>query len=468
MKPDHAFQNAAPVDDRLSFLAKIAGQLGFEIVDIAGFLDSADEESRGQLVTLEAVQNSAANVLTANGAVRDALNTVTTVTSNTLEQVEGSVDFVRESGKRSNAVASWVQALTERMEEVAGSVIAVEKNNALISDIARQVNILAINAKIEAARAGDSGRGFGVVADAINELSHKTAKAAKGIEENVEHLGVWVGKLREEAKSVSNDANQVLDGSGETDKALTQIADGVRETSDATQVMSIEANKVRDAVSAFQPSFDKIGTAARASAKGLATVRGRVNELIDTSESIFQTTVALGGGTEDIDFIEKVKDSAARVSDIFNGGLHSNKVSLESLFDYNYQEISGSNPKQYLTKFTAFTDEVLPPIQDAMLEFDSKIVFCAAIDPHGYLPTHNTKFSQLQGDDPVWNAANSRNRRLFDDRVGLKAGRNTEPFLLQVYRRDMGAGQFVMMKDLSAPIYVDGKHWGGLRVGYTF
>jgi methyl-accepting chemotaxis protein len=63
--------------------------------------------------------------------------------------------------------------------------------------------------------------------------------------------------------------------------------------------------------------------------------------------------------------------------------------------------------------------------------------------------------------------ANCRNRRIFDDRVGLKAGRNTGPFLMQVYRRDMGGGDFVMMKDLSAPITVGGRHWGGLRMAFT-
>lgn len=468
MTPDHAFTNAMPVDDRISFLAQIAGQLGFEIVDIAGFLDSADEEARSQLVTLKAAQVSAAQVLSANNAVRAALETVTRVTSQTLERVEGSVEYVRESGKRSNTVASWVQTLTDRMENVASSVTEVEKNNALISDIARQVNILAINAKIEAARAGDSGRGFGVVADAINELSQKTAKAAKGIEENVEDLGTWVGKLREEAQGVSSDANTVLDGAGKTDRALSEIANGVRETCQATQVMSVEANKVGVAVDAFEPSFDKIGTAATASASGIATVRDRVNELIDTSETIFQTTVALGGGTEDIHFIEKVKKAAAQISDIFNTAIDTNQISREALFDDQYREIVGTNPKQYLTNFTTFTDEVLPEIQEEFLNFDQKVVFCAAIDPNGYLPTHNKKFSQPQTDSPTWNAANARNRRLFDDRVGVKAGRNIEPFLLQVYRRDMGAGEYVMMKDLSAPIFVGGKHWGGLRVGYTF
>jgi methyl-accepting chemotaxis protein len=90
------------------------------------------------------------------------------------------------------------------------------------------------------------------------------------------------------------------------------------------------------------------------------------------------------------------------------------------------------------------------------------------VDRNGYLPTHNRKFSKPQGADPVWNAANCRNRRIFNDRTGLAAGRNTRRFLLQTYRRDMGGGNFVLMKDLSAPIFVRGRHWGGLRLGYRF
>jgi methyl-accepting chemotaxis protein len=108
----------------------------------------------------------------------------------------------------------------------------------------------------------------------------------------------------------------------------------------------------------------------------------------------------------------------------------------------------------------------MPAVQEPVLGLDPRVVFCAAIDRNGFLPTHNRKFSQAQGSDPVWNAANCRNRRLFNDRVGLAAGRNTKPFLLQTYRRDMGGGQFAPMKDVSAPIFVQGRHWGGVRIGY--
>jgi hypothetical protein len=76
------------------------------------------------------------------------------------------------------------------------------------------------------------------------------------------------------------------------------------------------------------------------------------------------------------------------------------------------------------------------------------------------------QYSKPQGADPVWNTANCRNRRIFKDRAVQKTAANTKPFLLQTYRRDMGGGQFVLMKDLSAPIHIKGRRWGAFRMGF--
>jgi methyl-accepting chemotaxis protein len=159
---------------------------------------------------------------------------------------------------------------------------------------------------------------------------------------------------------------------------------------------------------------------------------------------------------------------AAAIGARFEQAVTSGELALADLFDENYVKIANTNPQQLRTRFVDFTDRVLPAFQEPLLEFSDKVVFCAAVDRNGYLPTHNLKFSKPQGADPVWNAANCRNRRLFNDRTGLAAGRNTRKFLLQTYRRDMGGGRFVLMKDLSAPIVVNGRHWGGLRFAYQF
>jgi methyl-accepting chemotaxis protein len=161
-----------------------------------------------------------------------------------------------------------------------------------------------------------------------------------------------------------------------------------------------------------------------------------------------------------------VRDVAAEVTAAFEAALKDGRITEAQLFDRDYKPIPGSDPQQLMAGCVALTDKVLPAIQEPLLDFDQRVVFCAAVDVNGYLPTHNLKFGQPQGSDPVWNAAHCRNRRIFNDRVGLAAGKNKEPFLLQTYRRDMGGGNFVMMKDVSAPIVVAGKHWGGVRLAY--
>jgi hypothetical protein len=162
-------------------------------------------------------------------------------------------------------------------------------------------------------------------------------------------------------------------------------------------------------------------------------------------------------------FIEKVVSTARSISSAFEQAVASRDLTLDDLFDESYVPIPGTNPQQYRTRFLDLTDRLLPAFQEPMLNLDPRIAFCATVDRNGYLPTHNRKYSQPQGNDPVWNTANARNRRIFDDPAGLADARNTTEFLLQTYPRDMGGGKIIRMKSISAPIWVRNRHWGGLR-----
>jgi methyl-accepting chemotaxis protein len=449
-------------------LARSASSLGHDIADVAGFLDQVDLESSRQQALMADAERGADMVMKANEAVIAAVHSVAEDAASMLQAVESSVQRIRSSGTRTKDVASWVQALGDRMTEVEKSLKNVLDSNAEITDIAKQVNILAINAKIEAARAGISGRGFAVVAEAINDLSHKTADAADLIQRSIKGLSTGIEELRGEAGAISGEASAVLDEATATDSALADVSERVRGTSEATQEIADRAQEVDSASRAFGPVFQQISTGFEQTVTGVHESRKRVTALIDTSERIVQGSVAIGANTADRVFIDRVISIAAEIQAVFEAGIADRRISEADLFDMTYTPIPDTDPQQLMAPFTRFTDEVLPAIQEPPLDFDDKVIFCATVDRNGYLPTHNLRFSQPQGKDPVWNAANCRNRRLFNDRVGLKAGQSTSPFLLQVYRRDMGGGNFVMMKDLSAPIFVNGRHWGGVRLAYGF
>ncbi|MCX8146557.1 MAG: methyl-accepting chemotaxis protein, partial [Azovibrio sp.] len=127
-----------------------------------------------------------------------------------------------------------------------------------------------------------------------------------------------------------------------------------------------------------------------------------------------------------------------------------------------YQPIPGTRPPKFHTRFDALCDQILPPIQEALVARHPEIVYAIACDRRGYVPTHNQRFSKpLTGDEQV-DMLNNRTKRIFDDPVGRRCGDHEKPFLLQTYRRDTGE----IMHDISAPVYVQGRHWGGFRIGY--
>jgi len=123
---------------------------------------------------------------------------------------------------------------------------------------------------------------------------------------------------------------------------------------------------------------------------------------------------------------------------------------------------------QHMTRFVPLADELCPRVQEPMLALSDKVVFCIAVDRNGYVAAHNRKYCQPQRGDLAWDTANSRYRRIFNDRTGLASARNSKPFLLQTYRRDMGGGKFVVMKEAAAPVQVDGRHWGAIRLAFHF
>ncbi len=315
---------------------------------------------------------------------------------------------------------------------------------------------MAFNASVEAKRAGEAGRGFAVVAEAVKDLSAKVEQSSKLIMNTVAQLDRRVAEL---AGEISADRTQVRPSVFQ--RAMQQAEASVAEIAEAAAHNLVACTGAAGQMRSMSADVTRM-------ARSLGGARETTTRFLSVAESLVELTADSGHETVDTPYIRAVLEASARISTLFTEAVRNGAITAADLFDENYVPVAGTDPKQYTTRFVAFTDRVLPEIQEPLLRISSQVVFCAAVDRNGFLPTHNLRFSMPQGGDPVWNAANSRNRRIFDDRTGLAASRNRRRFLLQTYRRDMGGGEFALMKDLSAPITVDGRHWGGLRLAYTF
>ncbi len=305
-----------------------------------------------------------------------------------------------------------------------------------------------------------------MVAGEVKALATQTSTATSQIDETLKKLTEQAEQLITQGNETTNRAESVRSGTQTIGDVINVVGQAVSGIEEDTAAIAESAARIDQQCETFVSTLEVMNSEVDVSSTTLSEARDRINRLIGVSEKVVQLTGQSALNSIDGPFITKVKQVAAEISAVFEKAVAEGRITEAALFDRDYKPIPGSNPEQLMAGCVKLTDEVLPPIQEPLLDFDKKVVFCAAVDTNGFLPTHNLKFGQPQGDDPVWNAANCRNRRLFNDRVGLAAGQNTEPFLLQTYRRDMGGGNFVMMKDVSAPILVRGKHWGGLRLAY--
>lgn len=146
---------------------------------------------------------------------------------------------------------------------------------------------------------------------------------------------------------------------------------------------------------------------------------------------------------------------AKLVEQLLEESVRNGRFTVAEIFDENYVPIPNTYPQKYHTRYDKFLDDTIQEFEDEYLK-DDQVVFAVLVDRNGYLPTHNSVYSQSLTGDREKDKAGNRTKRLFNDEVGIKAAKNQQELLKQVYYRDTGE----RMWDISAPVYVNGKHWG--------
>lgn len=469
-EPGHEAGNGT-VD--IADIGRRASRLGIEIADIVGLIDDLGGLGRAQLETLRSVVRSARESGETNSRLAQSMEEARSSAADTRTVLDTGAATL--STTLSHAVhnmrtlSEGVLGFNESLEKVSSTIAIVREASASINEIARETQLVALNASIEAARLGEAGKGFAVIGSAVKVLADQISAFAKQNETSLGALQGTLTDLSQRTRQSAKTAEAAVEASNEAAEAtrtLQSLSATVQQLTGRIEGMTDPVQRNIDSSARLGECVRELASLSKASQGKLDSAGQRSQAILDISEDFILFIAQSGIETPDTPVIEICRMTADTIAELFTAAVDRGEMSMSDLFDENYVPVPGTDPQQVLTRFTAFTDRVLPPIQEPVVKLNERITFCAAVDRNGYLPTHNLVYSKPQGDDPVWNAANCRNHRIFNDRTGLGAGRNTRPFLLQTYRRDMGGGNFVLMKDVSAPIIIKGRHWGGFRVGF--
>ncbi len=473
---DEVAATAQAFNKLMASFSTIIGKVFFNSVEVARasalLIDEANTVATGSNQQRDAAlaTASAMNQLTGN---MHEVSQNATATAQIAESASGlsaeGMDIVRDASAEMERIAASVTqssevvyALGERSKAISGIVQTIR-------EIADQTNLLALNAAIEAARAGEQGRGFAVVADEVRKLAERTSQATGEIGSMISAIQ---GETDSAIASIEAGTGQAKNGAALAQQAadsLDRINRGARETMEKVDAIAAAideqsragadiADHVRNIMSMAEANSDATGKALREAAQleYLATNLkeiGNVFKLGNAGEQAVQTHAKMP---------PIVQRAAVEVGQILERAVESGRIRLEDLFEQAYQPIPNTKPPKFKTKFDDLTDQVLTPVQEKLLDQHPWLVYAISCDRKGYVPTHNRKFSQpLTGDEKV-DFVNNRTKRMFDDPVGKRCGDHEQPFLLQTYRRDTGE----VMHDISAPVMVKGRHWGGFRIGY--
>jgi len=438
--PDTAPVALAPgnPNDFVAKLGRQASSLGREAAEVRGVLDDTHKIATSQAQALQALAQQLQEVVRAQAAID--------------EQTGSGLQAVAQVGEAVQGISREVTGIVDTLRQVSDAAGQITK-------IALQTRLVAFNASVEAKRAGEAGRGFGVVADAVKDLAAQVEMSSKHIAGTVAQLDSRIATL---AREISRESTAAHGESGAVHRAIEVVVQGVQHIHRASQASQQVCAGLGGQMSGIEAEM-------RQTTKALDVALGRTETFLKISEELAEGAAETGLETEDTPYIRAVQHAAGQISQLLDDAVRTGAISINDLFDTDYRAIQGSQPEQHLTRFVALAERLFPQVQEKLLSLSDKVVFCIAADRNGYIACHNRQYNQAQrAGDLAWNTANCRNRRIFNDRTGLASGRNTRPFLLQTYRRDMGGGRYIVMKEAAAPITVSGRHWGGLRLAFKF
>ncbi|HLL19933.1 MAG TPA: methyl-accepting chemotaxis protein, partial [Rubrivivax sp.] len=311
-------------------LAKQASTLGREAAEVRGMLDDTHKTAAAQGVAVQALAQQVNEVVRSQKAIAD--------------ETEVGLKAVAQVGQAVQAVGVEVAGIVDTLHQVADAA-------GQITQIALQTRLVAFNASVEAKRAGEAGRGFGVVADAVKDLAGKVESSSKAIMGTIGQLDARIAALSREI--TRQDSAKQSGNHGAVHRALDEVGQGVHRIHAASQ-------QSREVCGGLDGQITAIESEMRRTTTALTSALQRTEVFLRVSENLIETVAECGIETEDTPYIKAAQQAAAQISKLLEDAVRTGSISLQDLFDDQYKPIAGSDPAQHATRFITVADLLFP------------------------------------------------------------------------------------------------------------
>lgn len=373
------------------------------------------------------------------------------------------LEVVKETWHCMNSVSQSVESTLAGIAELERSSASIGDMLSLIEDIADQTNLLALNAAIEAARAGEAGRGFAVVADEVRSLAEKTTKSTKDIERVVGKIQQESGRAAANIRKESTLVQTALQQAEEASRQLDEIKNCASSSRTMSELIAVAAAEQTTVTSEISRKIYHISDSTHGINHMMKQNLETFASFAETVEEIYGTVGRFTVGNYHDQIKGFARELVNGVQAAITEAIKNGSLSEGDLFDRNYQPYpQKTDPPKFTTRFDAFFDRSVSPLQESFLNRDNQLAYAICFDNNAYVPCHNLRFSKPLTGNLEADKSNNRTKRIFGDQTGMRCAKNTDGVLLQTYRRDTGE----ILNDLSMPIFYNGKHWGGVRFGY--
>ena len=265
-------------------------QVGSAVSSASTQLSAQIEQSdRGAAESAQQLTEAATAMNQMNATVQEVAknsSAASAASAETRQKAESGAHIVERSLQRIQSVHATSLRLKEDMGQLNEHTQAITQIMNVISDIADQTNLLALNAAIEAARAGEAGRGFAVVADEVRKLAEKTMASTQDVGNAIKAIQESAAKS---TASVDDAVSQIEEATGlanESGTALQEIVSMVESTADQINAIATASEEQSAASEQINHSIFQVSDMSRQTAEAMAEAAKAVSELAAQAENL--------------------------------------------------------------------------------------------------------------------------------------------------------------------------------------